>query len=175
MKARTLVTATAMLLVAIVGGAILMPGSIEAQHPVVRVDRIHVDKSAHRMTVFANGHAIRTFAVALGRGGLEPKTRQGDGRVPEGDYAITGRNPQSAYYLSLRIGYPTPSQSAAAMAQGIDPGGDIMIHGLPKGRGWVNDRHRLVDWTQGCVAVTNDEINWLWRAVSDGTPIHIEQ
>ena len=125
------------------------------------------------MTVYSAGRIVHSFPVALGRGGLGPKEKQGDGRVPEGSYEITSRNPQSAYYLSLRIGYPTPKQISAARARGVDPGGEIMIHGLPTGRGWLGQRHRKMDWTQGCIAVTNDEIRWLWDAVPDGTPIEI--
>lgn len=172
MKRRLAIAASIAILASAVGLVFFSPRS-DANPPVVRIDRIRVDKSEHRMTVFANGSAVRTFQVAIGRGGLGPKVRQGDGRVPEGNYLINGRNPQSAYHLSLRIGYPTPAQAAAARRQGIDPGGDIMIHGLPNGRSWIGERHRLADWTQGCVAVTNEEMDWLWQAVPDGTPIEI--
>ena len=140
---------------------------------VVRVDRIVVDKSAHKLTVYRASRPVRTFKVALGVGGLAPKVRQGDDRVPEGRYFISGRNPNSAYHLALRISYPTPEQVKAARARGISPGGDIMIHGLPNGRGWIGRNHRRTDWTSGCIAVTDDEIEWLWKAVPDGTPIEI--
>jgi len=137
------------------------------------VDRIFVDKSEHWMAVYRQGRIIREFRVALGRGGLAPKVRQGDGRVPEGTYPIVAHNPNSAYYLSLRIGYPTPEQLAAALAQGIDPGTDIMIHGLPNGRGWIGSRHRKINWTEGCIALTDAEMQWLYANVPDGTPIEI--
>jgi murein L,D-transpeptidase YafK len=137
------------------------------------VDRIFVDKSEHWMAVYRQGRIIREFRVALGRGGLAPKVRQGDGRVPEGTYRIVAHNPTSAYYLSLRIGYPTPEQLAAAHARGIDPGTDIMIHGLPNGRGWIGSRHRKVNWTEGCIALTDAEMQWLYANVPDGTPIEI--
>jgi murein L,D-transpeptidase YafK len=145
----------------------------EEATPVTRVDRIVVDKSAHRMTVYRASKPVRTFKVALGVGGLAPKARQGDERVPEGRYVIAGRNPSSAFHLSLKISYPTPAQIHAARTRGIDPGGDIMIHGLPNGRGWIGRNHRRTDWTSGCIAVTDDEIEWLWKAVPDGTPIEI--
>jgi murein L,D-transpeptidase YafK len=174
-RRRRIAVAVLALLIAGIGGTIFFQGSSEAQPPIVRIDRIHVDKSAHLMTVFAKGRAVRSFEVALGRGGIEPKEQEGDGRVPEGSYLITGRNPESAFHRSLRIGYPTPAQAALARKQDVDPGGDIMIHGLPSGRGWLNERHRLIDWTQGCVAVTNAEMDWLWQAVPDGTPIEIVQ
>jgi len=136
-------------------------------------DRIVVYKAAHRMTVYRANKPLREFQVALGIGGLAPKLRQGDGRVPEGHYFIEGRNPRSAFHLSLRISYPTPEQAQAARARGVDPGGDIMIHGLPNGQGWLGAAHRRADWTHGCIAVTNEEIEWLWRSVPDGTPIEI--
>jgi murein L,D-transpeptidase YafK len=137
------------------------------------VDRIVVAKSAHMMAVYRDGRMIREFRVALGRGGLGPKQRQGDGRVPEGLYRITNHNPNSAYHRSLRVGYPTPLQLAAARRAGINAGGDIMIHGLPNDQGSVGSRHILIDWTEGCVAVTNREIEWLYRNVPNGTPIEI--
>ena len=137
------------------------------------VDRIYVDKSEHWMAVYRDGRIIREFRVALGRGGLKPKERAGDGRVPEGLYRISAHNPDSAYHLSLRIDYPTREQAAQAAARGFEAGGDIMIHGLPNGRGWVGSRQSSVDWTDGCIAVTDPEMDWLFQAVPDGTFIEI--
>jgi murein L,D-transpeptidase YafK len=125
------------------------------------------------MAVYRGGQIVREFRVALGRGGLKPKSRAGDGRVPEGVYAISAHNPDSAYHLSLRISYPNAEQSAKAAERGMNAGGDIMIHGLPNGRGWIGSRHRLADWTDGCIAVTDPEMDWLYRAVPDGTPVEI--
>ncbi len=137
------------------------------------VDLIRVSKSAHLMSVYRQGQLVREFRVALGRGGPQPKVQQGDGRVPEGSYRIVAHNPNSSFHLSLRIGYPTPQQLAAAAKQGINPGGDIMIHGLPNEKGWIGAKHTSVDWTDGCVAVTNREMDWLYKAVPDGTPVEI--
>jgi murein L,D-transpeptidase YafK len=137
------------------------------------VDRIYIDKSDHWMAVYRQGKIIREFRVALGRGGLGPKERAGDGRVPEGLYTISAHNPASAYHLSLRISYPTPEQSAAAEAHAVSAGGDIMIHGLPNGHASIGSRHRTVDWTDGCIAVTDPEMDWLYQAVPDGTPVEI--
>jgi murein L,D-transpeptidase YafK len=137
------------------------------------VDLIRVDKSEHLMSTYRAGQLVREFRVALGTGGPRPKMQQGDGRVPEGVYRITAHNPASAFHLSLRIGYPTAEQAAAAARRGLNPGGDIMIHGLPNGRGGIGARHTSVDWTDGCIAVTNSEIEWLYRAVADGTPVEI--
>ncbi len=137
------------------------------------IDKIMVYKGARKMAVYQDNRLLREFDVALGWGGLAPKERQGDGRVPEGLYLIDTRNPESAFHLSLRISYPTPEQARAAFTRGVNPGGDIMIHGLPNGRGWLGSDHRRVDWTDGCIAVTNEEIEWLWDRVPDGTPIEI--
>ena len=138
------------------------------------VDLIRVDKSAHLMTVYREGQPIRKFRVAIGRGDPGPKRQQGDGRVPEGSYRITAHNPNSAFHLSLRIGYPTAEQVADAAKRGVKPGGDIMIHGLPNDRGWIGSRHTSVDWTEGCVAITDREMDWLYDAVKDGTPVEIK-
>jgi murein L,D-transpeptidase YafK len=136
-------------------------------------DHIIVEKSVRRMTLLKDGRVVRTYRVALGRGGAGAKQKSGDNKVPEGVYRITGRNPKSAYHLSLRIGYPTPLQVLEARRRGIDPGGDIMIHGIRNGFGWLGKQHRLADWTQGCIAVTDEEIEEIWRLVPDGTRIEI--
>ena len=136
-------------------------------------DTMLLIKHAHTLTLFRDGQAIKQYSVALGRGGLGPKVQAGDNRVPEGNYRIAGRNPHSAFYKSLRVGYPTPSQAAAAHARGIDPGGDIMIHGIRNGLGWLGPAQRSIDWTKGCIAVTDAEMDQIWNAVPDGTPIEI--
>ena len=141
--------------------------------PTGPVDRLVVDKSDHAMWAFRDGQPIRKFRIALGTGGLGPKRKQGDGRVPEGQYLIAAHNPASQYHLSLRIGYPTPAQIEAADQAGINPGGDIMIHGLPNAIARIGSRHLLRDWTAGCIGVTNREMDWLFDAVADGTPIEI--
>lgn len=145
-----------------------VPPAVEGQ-----VDRIVVEKAAHRMTLYEGQRPIRSYRVSLGGGGLPPKTQEGDRRTPEGSYRISGRNPNSRYHLSLRINYPTPSQVAAARASGISPGGDIMIHGLPNGRGGVSALFAGRDWTDGCIAVTNSEIEEIWRLTPDGATIQI--
>lgn len=141
--------------------------------PAGPVDLIRIDKMGHWLAVYRDGRLVREFRVALGRGGLAPKQQQGDGRVPEGRYRITAHNPQSAFHLSLRIGYPTAEQVAIARSRGVSPGGDIMIHGLPNGLGEIGSRHVRSDWTDGCIALTNAEIEWLYKAVAVGTPVEI--
>lgn len=140
---------------------------------LVAIDRIVVDKSERRMWVYSEGRLIRQFDVALGRDPVGDKVRQGDNRTPEGVYPVTAHNPASAFHLSLRLGYPTAEQRAAARAAGINPGGDIMIHGLPNGMGDLGRAHLASDWTAGCIAVTNEEIEWLYEAVAVGTMVEI--
>jgi len=111
--------------------------------------------------------------VALGQGGLAPKQRAGDGRTPEGRYVIDSRNSASAYHRSLHISYPNPEDRKRAAKLGVSPGGDIMIHGLPNGKGFIGSAHRAYDWTLGCVAVTDAEIEEIWKLVPDGTPVEI--
>ena len=140
----------------------------------LRASEIIVVKHQHHLLLKYQGRTIKSYPISLGSDPVGPKTRQGDGRTPEGRYIISGRNPNSGYHLSLRISYPSPQDRARAAQAGLDPGGDIMIHGLPNGLGWLGRLHRLFDWTQGCLAVTNSEMDELWRAVPDGTPITIK-
>jgi murein L,D-transpeptidase YafK len=142
--------------------------------PGENADRILVQKHAHTLTLFRGDQPIKTYRVALGRGGQGQKFQAGDNRVPEGEYRIVGRNPHSAFHLALRIGYPTPEQVSQARQHGVDPGGDIMIHGIRNGLGWIGPLQREVDWTKGCIAVTDSEIEEIWRLVPDQTPIEIQ-
>jgi murein L,D-transpeptidase YafK len=136
-------------------------------------DSIVLSKTERRLTLYLQGLPVRTYKVALGRTPEGPKVRRGDGRTPEGLYYINTHNPRSKYHLSLRISYPSARDRAVASKRGVSPGGDIMIHGLPRRFANVGALHRQQDWTEGCVAVTNAEIEEIWRAVPDGTPILI--
>lgn len=137
-------------------------------------DSVVVEKSTHRLSLFKDGQVLRTYRVALGRGGPEPKFREGDARTPEGTYFIDRRNPHSCCHLALHISYPSPADVAAARTRGVSAGSDIEIHGLRKGLGWLGRFHRVMDWTHGCIAVTDSEMDEIWRAVADGTPITIK-
>ena len=152
---------------------LILPFSKKPLPPGVAADRIVVEKQAHRLTLLAKGRPLKSYAVALGRA-AGPKERQGDGRTPEGKYVIDGRNAGSRYYRSLHISYPNAVQRRQARKKGGSPGGDIMIHGLPPKWAWVGRWHSLLDWTQGCIAVSNGEMDELWRAVPRRTPIEIK-
>jgi murein L,D-transpeptidase YafK len=163
--------------VSAVSAAIAMPFLDMRRIPLpdrLTADSIVVEKSAHRMSLFKDGRLLRTYQVALGRGGPEPKSRAGDARTPEGTYHIDRRNPHSCCYLALHISYPNAADVAAAHARGVKAGGDIEIHGLKRGLTWLGDWHHSLDWTHGCIAVTNNEMDEIWHAVPDGTPIVIK-
>lgn len=137
------------------------------------INRIVVRKAEHTLTVYTNDTAIKTYAVSLGRGGLAPKRQEGDKKTPEGHYTIDGRNSASAFYRSLHISYPNGQDRKRAAQGKYAPGGDIMIHGLKNGTGFIGRLHLLADWTQGCIALTNEDMDGLWRAVTNGTPVEI--
>jgi murein L,D-transpeptidase YafK len=138
-----------------------------------RADRVIVDKGAHRLTLWCGRKALKIYRVALGSGGLAPKVHAGDNLVPEGTYRVDGRNAQSGYHRTLHISYPNAADLARAKKLGVAAGGDIMIHGIRNGYGWIGPLHRLRDWTRGCIAVTDREIEEIWRLVPVGTSVEI--
>lgn len=147
--------------------------SATAPAPIPIADSIVVRKRAHQLVLYERGVPLRSYAVALG----EPKgdkLYRGDNRTPEGLFHIVDRNPVSQYHLALKISYPDSAHRARAAALGRSPGGEIMIHGLPRAFANVGAAHREEDWTEGCIAVTNEEIEEIWRIVPIGVPIEIE-
>lgn len=139
----------------------------------LKADLVIVEKAARRLSLVRRGFVFRTYRIALGKRPTEAKTREGDARTPEGVYLIDGRNPNSNFHLSLHISYPNSQDIARAAALGAAPGGMIMIHGLPNGVSAARIDHPNWDWTNGCIAVTDAEIEEIWRFVDDGTPIII--
>jgi murein L,D-transpeptidase YafK len=150
-----------------------LPLAAQAPAASAKADSILILKKDHLLELLANGKVIRTYHVALGRGGLAPKEKEGDARTPEGHYVIDSRNAQSHYYKALHISYPDAADRVRAAKAGVPPGGAVMIHGLPNGLGSLGAAHRLYDWTLGCVAVTDDEIDEIWNLVPVGTPVEI--
>ena len=154
----------------------LAPGTPPAMAaPADQVDRITVDKSDREMRLWRGDRLLARYAIALG-GAPEAghKQREGDERTPEGRYVIDWRNARSVAHLSLHISYPDARDQAAAAQAGVSPGGAVMIHGLPNGWGAIGRWHRLADWTDGCIGVTNAEMREIWARVPDGTPIEIQ-
>lgn len=134
-------------------------------------DFVLVDKSDRTLTLYAAGKPVRTYGgLRFGDRPLGHKRFEGDEKTPEGRYTIDTRNPNSAFHLSIRISYPNAADRAFAASQGRSPGGDIFIHGQPNG---LPAGRMPGDWTDGCIAVSNAEIEELWPAVADGTPIEI--
>lgn len=138
------------------------------------VDKILVVKSERKLYLIKDGETVREYFVALGGNPVGHKEREGDMRTPEGTYRINGKNSKSKFHRSLVISYPNDEDRARAREQGVDPGGDIMIHGLPNDWAWVGSWHVYYDWTQGCIALTNQEIDEINEVIRIGTPIEIQ-
>ena len=137
------------------------------------VDRILIEKNARRLTLISKGKELKSYKIALGGNPIGPKERQGDNKTPEGTYVIDARNRDSRYHLSLHISYPNERDKKRARERGVSPGGDIMIHGIKNGFSWVGDAHAEIDWTQGCIAVTDEEIEEISRLAPNGTIVEI--
>jgi murein L,D-transpeptidase YafK len=130
-------------------------------------------KAPRRLLLLRGTGVLRDYEISLGRTPIGPKRHSGDGRTPEGRYTIESRLVDSRFHRALRISYPNADDLAFARRAGVEPGGDVMIHGLPDGERWIGDAHRAYDWTNGCIGVTDDEMNEIWELVDDGTPIEI--
>ena len=156
---------------------LLVCGQSFTQNPApakLHADRVVVIKRTRTLQLLSQGKVIKSYKVALGGNPIGPKTRQGDHKTPEGVYVLDFRNPHSQYYKSIHISYPSEHDRAEARKIGVSPGGDVFVHGLPNGYRAVGAAHRLKDWTDGCVAVTDEEIDEIWGIVSDRTPIKIK-
>jgi len=136
-------------------------------------DRIVIVKSARTMTLMKGGAALKTYKVSLGREPVGPKEKQGDHKTPEGEYFVDEKVPNSRFHLALHLSYPSPADRERAERLSVRTGGDVEIHGLGKGFGWLGSLHRMIDWTDGCIAVTNDEIEEIYPRVKVGTPVEI--
>jgi len=153
---------------------VLAASATLASPPMGLVDSIVVEKKQRKLTLFRDGKPLRTYLVALGSKPTGDKLRAGDNRTPEGIFYIDARQPNSKYHLALHISYPDAAHRARSQAIGAEPGGDIMIHGLPNGMGKAGASHRQNDWTNGCVALTDEEIEQIWSVVPIGTPVEIK-
>jgi murein L,D-transpeptidase YafK len=152
----------------------LAPVIVASPLKTVIADSLVLDKSDRELTLYFRGQPVKRYSVALGKSPVGDKIGRGDGRTPEGVFYIESRNAQSKFHLALRISYPDAAHRAKAARYGVAAGGDIMIHGLPTAFASVGALHRQQDWTEGCVAVTNDEIEEIWRAVPNGARILIK-
>jgi murein L,D-transpeptidase YafK len=148
-----------------------LPVAEPVPNGAAQVDSILVDKSDRALTLFSHGVPLKSYVgLQLGDEPEGPKHFEGDERTPEGRYAVDYRNPRSAYHLSLHISYPNAADRAYAAARGQSPGGEIFIHGQPNALAQGRMRG---DWTDGCISLSNAEIEELWGLIADGTPIEI--
>ncbi len=155
-------------------GALVPKLDLNAELPAdLQFDRLIVDKQARRLLAYAEGVAVREYRIALGWAPEGHKQVEGDGRTPEGIYFVDDKNPNSRYYKNLGVSYPSAADREAAVALGASPGGDIKIHGLPAGWEHLGEVHWMRDWTAGCIAVSNEEIDELYARTPVGTAIEI--
>jgi murein L,D-transpeptidase YafK len=159
----------------LLAGALAAPSS-RAQIPhfePAKVDLVIVRKSARELQLLHSGRVLKTYRIALGWAPDGPKRQEGDGRTPEGVYTLDWRNANSDFYRSIHVSYPREGDQEHARRWGVSAGGLIMLHGLPNGMPAERVGHPYVDWTNGCIALTNEEIDEIWARVEDGTTIII--
>ena len=139
------------------------------------IDKIEVYKSKRKMLVYSEGKLLKTYKIALGRNPIGHKEFEGDFKTPEGIYEINAKNPNSGYHKNLGVSYPNEKDIAHAKSLGKSPGGHIKIHGIRNGSGFISKFQRWKDWTAGCIALTNEEVDELYEVVKIGTKIEIKQ
>ena len=144
-----------------------------AAQAATQVDRIVVEKSKRTLKLMDGTKTLKTYKVALGGQPVGAKDRQGDHKTPEGIYSVDAKNPKSQFYKALHISYPNQADRVNARKLGVSPGGDVEIHGLGAKWGWIGAKHRLTDWTDGCIALTNEEIDEIYPLIKVGTPVEL--
>ncbi|MBT3603003.1 MAG: L,D-transpeptidase family protein [Candidatus Latescibacteria bacterium] len=143
---------------------------------IIGVDKVVVYKAKRELQLCEEDSVLRRYKIALGKNVTGHKQHAGDSRTPEGKYVLDWRNPNSKYYLSFHISYPNLEDEKRAQALGVSSGGDIFIHGYPTGISaglWSRYWFLGKDWTDGCIAVSNEAMDEIWASVRDGTPIEI--
>ena len=138
------------------------------------IDSVLVIKSERKMYLVSKGSQIKEYDVVFGGNPEGHKQQEGDERTPEGKYLLDYKKDDSSYYKAIHVSYPNNTDKAEAKNKGVDPGGLIMIHGQPNGFGWLSWLTQSYDWTNGCIAVTNSEMDEIWQFVKVGTPIEIK-
>jgi murein L,D-transpeptidase YafK len=139
-----------------------------------KIDTLIVIKHKGIMEAYADDELIKTYKVSIGQHPVGDKEFEGDKKTPEGSYRINDKNPNSGYYKNLGVSYPNAGDIKEAKAKGLSPGGEIKIHGLKNGIGFIGKFHRFINWTAGCIAVTNEEMDELYEAIEVDTPIIIK-
>ena len=141
--------------------------------PAARATAIVIDKSQRQIALERDGVVLTSYAMSLGSSPVGHKRQEGDGKTPEGSYVIDFKHPKSRYHLALRTSYPNAADRDQASRRGVSAGSDIMIHGLPNGLGFLGALHLYRDWTDGCIAVTNAQMEEIWAMVDVGTRVEI--
>lgn len=152
---------------------IILLGACGGPYANRAVDKVVVKKSENKMMLMKKGEPIRTYHIALGANPIGHKVQEGDQRTPEGRYLLNYKNTKSKFYKSINIDYPNERDIARAKRRGVDPGDDIVIHGLPNELGNYQGELEPVNWTQGCIGVRNHEMDEIWQLVEVDTPIEI--
>ncbi|TCS31963.1 L,D-transpeptidase-like protein [Paucimonas lemoignei] len=138
-----------------------------------KVELVRVLKAERKLQVIAGGSVVKEFKIALGSNPIGHKQQEGDGKTPEGSYTLDYKKSDSAYYKAIHVSYPNEADVSSAKARGVNPGGQIMIHGQKNGLGWLSFISQRMDWTLGCVALSNDDMETVWKMVDVGTKIEI--
>ena len=165
------VEALALMLAAMVAGSAFANGLVASDFP--QADLVLVEKGKRKLHLLKDGEPFRTFDIALGLAPEGDKEQEGDQKTPEGRYILDERNPDSDYFLSIHISYPSARDRNEARQKGVDPGGAIMIHGQPNVPTFSQAYYRREDWTNGCIAVSNSDMIDIWLMTPDDTPIEI--
>ena len=160
-----------LLIAGLLAFALSAPTAATGEFPVA--DLVIVNKADRELHLLKNGEVFRTFPIALGMRPRGDKQAEGDFRTPEGRYTLDLRNPDSEYFLSIRVSYPDASDRREAALAGVDPGGQIMIHGQPNIPTKSEAYYRTQDWTNGCIAVSNSDMIDIWLMTGENTPIEI--
>jgi murein L,D-transpeptidase YafK len=142
-------------------------------HSTQKVDLVVVNKSERELILMSNGIELKSYRIALGKNPVGHKKQEGDKKTPEGRYVLDYKKPDSAFYKAIHISYPNAADIAQAQKRGVSPGGFIMIHGQKNGFGWLGSITQQRDWTEGCIAVKNSEMEEIWQLVDINTPIQI--
>lgn len=162
----------ALLLILVVAPA-MAPADSMISDEFPEADEVIVEKAARKLYLMKDGEPFRSFDIALGNAPVGDKVQEGDAKTPEGRYLLDVRNPNSDFFLSFHISYPNQQDRVEAAALGVEPGGQIMIHGQPNEPTYSQAFYQSADWTNGCIAVSNSDMIDIWLMTPDGTPIEI--
>lgn len=158
---------------AVVVGLCLATLTAPSAVAIEKAESVLVVKKDRRLYLLREGEAYASFSATFGTNPKGHKQQEGDGRTPEGKYVLDYKNENSGYHLSIHVSYPDANDKAAAKKLGVSPGGNIMIHGQKAGWGWLGSFSRFVNWTDGCIALSDKDMSTVWEAIEPGTPIEI--